>query len=125
MCTCSVIIPCYNGEEFITRAIESVLKQSFEDYEIILVDNNSSDNSLSIMYDYAKNYPATISVYREYKKGACAARNRGLYHAKGEWLQFLDSDDELLPNKLKDQVKIATDAEADVVASNSYVYKIN
>src|SRR4051794_32661932 len=118
MCTCSVIIPCYNGEKFIKRAIESVLKQSFTDYELILVDNNSTDSTLSIMYDYAKKYPAIISVYIEYKKGASAARNKGLYHAKGEWLQFLDSDDELLPDKLTYQIKIATDAEADVVAAN-------
>lgn len=119
----SVIIPCYNSEKYVGRAIESVLKQTYANYEIILVDNNSSDNTTSIIYDYMKRHPDKIKVLHEYKKGAPAARNKGLYEAKGEWIQFLDSDDELLPDKLKQQMQLAHTSEVDVVIGDTYVYK--
>lgn len=120
----SVIIPCFNSELFIVRAIESVLKQTYKNYEIIVVDNNSSDNTTGIIYDYMKRCPNKIKVLHEYKKGAPAARNKGLYEAKGEWIQFLDSDDELLPDKLKQQIEVADSSEADVVTGSSYIYKV-
>jgi glycosyltransferase involved in cell wall biosynthesis len=120
----SVIIPCFNSELFIVRAIESVLKQTYKNYEIIVVDNNSSDNTTGIIYDYMKRCPNKIKVLHEYKKGAPAARNKGLFEAKGEWIQFLDSDDELLPDKLKQQIEVADSSEADVVTGSSYIYKV-
>ena len=120
----SIIIPCFNSEQFIVRAIESVLKQTYKNYEIIVVDNNSSDNTTGIIYDYMKRCPNKIKVLHEYKKGAPAARNKGLYEAKGEWIQFLDSDDELLPDKLKQQIEVADSSEADVVTGSSYIYKV-
>lgn len=120
----SVVIPCFNSEEFIARAIESVLKQTYINYEVILVDNNSSDNTTSVIYDYMKRCPNRIKVLHEYKKGAPAARNKGLYEAKGEWIQFLDSDDELLPDKLKQQMEVADNSEVDVVIGSSYTYKV-
>lgn len=120
----SVIIPCFNSERFIVRAIESVLKQTYKNYEIIVVDNNSSDNTTGIIYDYMNRCPNKIKVLHEYKKGAPAARNKGLYEAKGEWIQFLDSDDELLPDKLKQQIEVADSSEADVVTGSSYIYKV-
>ena len=120
----SVIIPCFNSEKFIARALQSVLKQTYSNYEIIVVDNNSSDNTVSIIYDYVQRYPERIKVLHEYKKGAPAARNKGLYEAKGEWIQFLDSDDELLPDKLKNQIEVAESSETDVVIGSSYIYKV-
>ena len=90
----SVIIPCFNSEEYITRAIESILKQSYTNYEIILVNNNSTDNTYNILQEYAKKKAGLVNVFNEYKKGAPAARNKGLSEAKGEWIQFLDADDE-------------------------------
>ena len=119
----SVIIPCFNSEKFIVRAIESVLKQTYTNYEIIAVDNNSSDNTVSVIYEYAKKCPSKIKILHEYKKGAPAARNKGLHEAKGDWIQFLDSDDELLPDKLKLQMQVAETANADVVTGDTYVYK--
>lgn len=119
----SIIIPCHNSEKFIARAIESVLNQSQKDFEIIIVNNNSSDNTVSIINDYAKRHPQLISVLHEYKKGAPAARNKGLYQAKGDWIQFLDSDDELLPDKIETQIKLANEKEGDVVVGRSYVFK--
>ncbi len=121
----SVIIPCFNSEKFIVRAIESVLKQTYFNYEIIIVDNNSTDNTTSIIYNYIKRCPNRIKALHEYKKGAPAARNKGLYEAKGEWIQFLDSDDELLPDKLKHQIEVVDSSEVDVVVGSTYIYKVH
>jgi glycosyltransferase involved in cell wall biosynthesis len=118
----SVIIPCFNSEEYITRAIESVLRQTFTDYEIILVNNNSTDNTNNILEDYAKKFPDRIRVFNEYKKGAPSARNKGLYEAKGEWIQFLDSDDELFPDKFEKQLATAVASE-DIIIGDYYMYK--
>lgn len=119
----SVIIPCFNSEEYLARALESVLNQTYTSYEIILVNNNSTDNTYNIMEGYMKRYPDIINVFNEYKKGAPAARNKGLYKARYEWIQFLDADDELLPDKLQNQVLVAKTSEADIIASNCYMYK--
>jgi len=116
----SVIIPCFNSEEYIARAIESVLVQSYKDYEIILVNNNSSDNTINILKDYYKKYPDTTKVLEEYKKGAPAARNKGLFEAKGDWIQFLDADDELLPTKLEEQIAVANKSNADIIVGSCY-----
>jgi glycosyltransferase involved in cell wall biosynthesis len=121
----SVIIPCYNSEKFIERAIESVLNQTYKDYEIFLVDNGSSDQTIDILYDYRNRYPGLIKVLQEPKKGGAAARNKGLKEAKGEWIQFLDSDDELLPKKLEEQLKIAHEVDADLVLSPFYKHYKN
>lgn len=119
----SVIIPCFNSEDVVSRAIESVLKQTYTDYEIILVNNNSSDNTLKILNDYLKENPGVIKVFNEYKKGAPAARNKGLDEAKGEWIQFLDADDELMPEKLEKHIAIANNSKADIIVGNCYLYK--
>lgn len=118
----SVIIPCFNSKDFITRAVNSILKQTYTNYEIILVDNNSTDDTYKILQNYMKEYPELITVYSEYKKGAPAARNKGLHEAKGDWLQFLDSDDELLPDKLEKQIEIAENSEADIIVGGCYMH---
>ena len=112
----SVIIPCHNCESFINRCVDSVLNQTYQDVEIILVNNNSSDNSLALLNKYKSEFPDKIFVFEESKKGAPAARNHGLYKARGEWIQFLDADDELSPDKLQGQLNIALATGADVVA---------
>lgn len=114
----SVIIPCYNSEQFVTRAIESVIRQTYKDYEIILVDNGSTDSTKSILESYVERFPERIKALSEQKKGAPAARNKGLYEAKGEWLQFLDADDELLPGKLSVQFEKAERLEGNLVLGN-------
>lgn len=101
----SIIIPCYNVEHYITECIESVLTQTYKEIELICVDNNSTDNTFNILFDYEKKYSDKIIITKELKKGAPAARNKGLSLAKGEWIQFLDADDRLLSDKIKDQIK--------------------
>ncbi|WP_316844706.1 glycosyltransferase family 2 protein [Pedobacter psychrodurus] len=111
----SIIVPCFNCEDFVGRAIESVIRQSFTDWELLLIDNNSIDKTLAVIRSYQRLHPDKIKVYQERKKGAPAARNKGLREATGEWIQFLDADDEILPEKLLAQVKIIDAQMADLV----------
>lgn len=119
----SVVIPCYNSAAFVGRAIESVLKQSFSEWELLLVDNGSTDDTLTILQQYAASRPDRITVLKQPTPGAPAARNMGLYAAKGKYIQFLDSDDELFAPKLAEQVSIIKQRSAALVAGNSFQVK--
>ena len=116
----SVIIPCYNSSDTIDRAVHSVINQTYQNWEIILVDNNSVDNTIDILQDYQKKYPGKIRVTKELKRGAPAARNNGLFVAKGEWIQFLDSDDEIIIDKFERMVQIINQNDnVDVICCES------
>lgn len=91
----SIIIPCYNSEKYLGACMDSVLAQTFEDFEAILVDDGSKDNTLAIAQDYAQK-DARVHVLAKENGGVAAARNLALAHAQGEWITFVDSDD-LLP----------------------------
>lgn len=95
----SVIIPTYNRAHLLARAIESVLTQTFPVQEIIVVDDGSSDNTAEMM---AQQFPQCVYI-QQTNQGVSAARNRGIEAAAGEWLAFLDSDDEWLESKLEAQ----------------------
>ncbi|BAZ10116.1 family 2 glycosyl transferase [Calothrix sp. NIES-4071] len=90
MCLFSVIIPTYNRAELIEKTINSVLAQEFQDYEIIVVDDGSTDDTIKIL----KPYQRRIKILQQANKGPGAARNLGIKHAKGKYIAFLDSDDE-------------------------------
>lgn len=110
----SVIIPCYNGLAFIRDTLASVLQQTYANLEIIVIDDNSKDGT----YKYLENLNHSNLVLRKNKgKGACAARNFGLELAKGEYIQFLDADDLLTPNKISSQVSYLNNAPTKTVAS--------
>ncbi len=122
----SVIIPCYNVEQYVAECIESVLSQTYPDIEILVVDNNSTDQTFSIIQNYQKKYPQKIFVFKEKKQGAPAARNRGLNNSKGNWIQFLDADDLLLPEKIEHQIKlVATSPKTVMIAGAGVVQKSN
>ena len=93
----SVIIPVYNVEKYIERCLKSVISQNYDDLEIIVVDNGSTDRSGSICDIYANEY-ANISVYHIENHGVASARNFGLSKARGEFIYFVDSDDYLVGN---------------------------
>ena len=114
----SIIIPCYNCEAFIHRAVTSVLHQTYPNIELLLVDNNSTDTTYTILQNLEREHCGIIRVYSEKSKGACAARNHGLYKASGDWIQFLDADDELLPLKIESQLQAAITANTDVVVGD-------
>jgi glycosyltransferase involved in cell wall biosynthesis len=98
----SVIIPSYNGSQVIWHAIQGVLKQTYNNYEIIVVDDGSTDSTLEVL----ERYTAKICLIRQQNLGCMAARQRGVEHAKGEYLAFLDQDDWWIPEKLSIQVKV-------------------
>ena len=102
----SVVIPCYNAEKLIERALDSVYKQTYSPIEVICVDNNSNDQTLKIVQDLKEKYYNDLIILTEPISGAPSARNKGLSVAKGEWIQFLDSDDQLMPNKIEEQLKL-------------------
>lgn len=113
----SIIIPCYNSETFVGRALDSVLNQTYKDWEIILVNNNSTDNTQTVLEAFQAKHPDKVRLFNETKKGAPAARNKGLQEARGEWVQFLDADDEILPEKLAGQIALAEKEGASIVTS--------
>ena len=96
----SVIIPTYNRGWILAEAIDSVLAQDFKEYELIVVDDGSTDNTREILDTYGQD----IVVLRQVNKGVSAARNRGIAEAGGQLVAFLDSDDLWLPRKLSRQV---------------------
>jgi len=102
MPTVSVVIPTYNREATLPSTIESVLQQTFDDFEILVVDDGSTDNTPKIVNRIVDDRVCFHSHIRN--KGGSAARNTGIEQAAGEYIAFLDSDDEWLPSKLEEQV---------------------
>ena len=97
----SIIIPVYNSEKYLDETIRSAIQQTWPNKEIIVVDDGSTDNSLSIAIKYQGQQ---LKVFVQENKGASAARNKGLAEAKGEYIQFLDADDLLSKNKIESQI---------------------
>lgn len=98
----SVVIPVYNREKTIKRCIDSVVNQTYPVFEIIMVDDGSTDKTLDIVKE---EYGDKITIIRQKHKGAQAARNAGIRAAQGKYIGFLDSDDEWMPNKIELQVQ--------------------
>jgi len=101
MAKISIIIPTYNYAQYICEAIESVLNQTYKDFEIIVVDDGSTDNTKEVI----KPYLNKIKYIYQQNSGPSSARNRGIKEAKGEYIAFLDADDIWLPQKLELQIK--------------------
>lgn len=99
-----VIMPCYNGEKFIGEAIESVLNQTYKNWELIIVDDGSTDNSKEVIKRYFNDHRIKYIAHKE-NRGIPAARNTGIKASKGEYIAFLDQDDIWLPEKLKEQIE--------------------
>lgn len=120
----SIIIPCYNVEQYISECIHSVLNQTYKTIEIIAVDNNSTDKTLEILRELQAKYPTIIKVIQEKQKGAPAARNAGFAASKGDFVCFLDGDDIITKEKIAHQVDYLLLKEADVVVSDRAFYDI-
>lgn len=102
--TVSVITPVYNAEKFIKETIDSVLQQSYEDFEYLLIDDCSTDNSAEIVKSYATKDARIKYIKLKENSGAAVARNTGLEHAQGRYIAFIDSDDLWYPEKLETQL---------------------
>ena len=97
----SVIIPTFNRKKTLGRAIQSVSNQSLSPFEILIIDDGSNDGTK----EWVKKSPQDIKYIYQNNQGVSSARNKGIKYAYGDWIAFLDSDDEWLPNKLYEQVK--------------------
>lgn len=103
----SVVIPMFNSEESIERALDSVVNQSFRAYEIIIINDGSTDGSLAIVENYRKKSPDTVlKIVSQGNSGVSKARNAGMRAASGDYIALLDADDEWLPNKLEMQMNV-------------------
>lgn len=112
----SVIVPIYNAENNIKRCIESVLNQDYFDFELLLIDDGSKDESLTIIQDYAQ-MDSRIKVISQKNQGVSCARNTGINLAIGDYITFLDSDDQYQPNYLSRMLEAINKTNADLVIS--------
>lgn len=95
----SIIIPVYKVEPYLRECIDSIVKQPFNDYEVILIDDGSTDGSPAICDDYARRFPQLLVIHQK-NAGVSAARNAGLDIAKGEWIWFVDADDMIMNGQM-------------------------
>lgn len=102
----SVIIPVYNAEEFIGKTLDSVLNQTYKNFEIVLVDDCSKDNSQQIIKKYQASHSEIVYFRQSTNQGAGAARNKALELAKGQYVAFLDADDLWYPQKIEKQIRL-------------------
>ena len=119
----SIITLIYNNDSYLPRCLDSILSQSYTDFELLLVDDGSTDNSSAICEEYAQKDPR-IKVFHRENGGISAARNTGLDNAQGEWIYQMDSDDELIPNGLQTLMDCISE-DVDVVMGGYEQYDLD
>ncbi|MDN3204697.1 glycosyltransferase [Algoriphagus sediminis] len=119
----SIIIPCYNSELFLEETLDCLVEQSFQDWECLIVNNGSTDNTISIAQDFISRDPRFITIEKEHG-GISSARNLGIDKARGDFIQLLDSDDLLTSNKISNEIHfLESHSEVDIVYSGArYFY---
>ncbi|AOT09716.1 glycosyltransferase family 2 protein [Pseudoalteromonas luteoviolacea] len=117
----SVIMPAYNAERFLETAILSVIAQSYSHWELLVVDDGSSDKTKELVEQYAKQDSRIKLLNNEFKKGAAGARNTGITHAKYKYITFLDSDDFWKEGKLENQLAAFDQSGHKLLYSNYHV----
>lgn len=113
----SIIMPLYNGEKFIKITLESVLKQTYKNWELLITNDGSKDSSPKIVEEYIKK-DERIKLFNQINRGSAAARNNSLKEAKGKYIVFLDSDDIWEDNFLEKQIKFLKEKNASLVFSS-------
>lgn len=103
----SIVIPCHNVEGLVGHALDSVLAQDHPMHEVILVDDGSTDGTKAVIDQYVHRFPDRVQVIAQANRGAAAARNVGLKASSGTYVQFLDADDVIYPDKISGQVRLA------------------
>lgn len=117
----SIVVAVYNVEQYIAKCIDSLLNQSFHDFELILVNDGSKDNSLSILREYEKKEPRIIVIDKK-NGGLSDARNAGIAIAKGKYISFIDGDDFVEPTMLEKCVNKLEETNSDIVMFDIYQY---
>lgn len=118
--TISIIIPVYNTEAYLEKCLDSIFAQTFQDFEVIVVNDGSPDNSQAIIDRYREIYPDKLVALQQKNAGQAAARNHGLQIARGEYIQFVDSDDYLHPEALETTYRIVREKQLDVLCYKAY-----
>ena len=113
----SVIVPVYNSEKYIEKCLDSLVSQTIKSYEIIIVNDGSTDDSLKLIKKYKNN---NIKIISTKNNGIGVARNTGLKHAKGKYVAFVDSDDYVSPLFLEKMLNTAISKNADIVICDMY-----
>ncbi|SEM43846.1 Glycosyltransferase involved in cell wall bisynthesis [Chryseobacterium taichungense] len=116
----SIIIPIYNIEKYVSKCLDSILNQDFIDYEIILIDDGSTDNSLSLCKEYEIKHP-NIQLFSQENQGVSVARNNGISKSNGQWLCFIDGDDFIEKESLSNIFNQVNDFELDCIIAKSYI----
>lgn len=118
----SVIIPTYNRANLLSRAIKSALSQTFQDFELIIVDDGSTDNTKEVVEKFKKKDNRVKYIWQENSGGPASPKNKGIKASKGEYIAFLDDDDEWFPEKIEKQLEIfenSKDKNIGIVACNA------
>ncbi|MEG1597214.1 MAG: glycosyltransferase family 2 protein [Bacilli bacterium] len=119
----SVIVPVYNVEKYIDKCLNSLVHQTIDNYEIIVINDGTKDNSVEIINKYIRNYPKLIRFFDKKNEGLSKTRNLGIKYAKGEYISFIDSDDWIELNMLEKMYNKAKTNDFDVVVCNvNYIY---
>lgn len=113
MALVSIIIPVYNSESYLEKCLESVIKQSLTDIEIIIINDGSTDNSIDLIEKYAKSDERIIVIDKQ-NGGQSSARNSGLFKATGEYISFIDSDDCVDENMIRDMYELCKNNQSDI-----------
>ena len=116
----SIIVPIYNGENYIRKCVDSILNQEYKDFEVFLVDDKSADDSFSIMKEYELNDKRVTAIHLDKNIGVSSSRNVALDKATGEYIQFVDIDDYILRDATKNFVRAIEKSDADMVISHFY-----
>lgn len=114
----SIIVPVYNKEKYLRDCVDSILQQTYKDFELILVDDGSKDSSWNIIKEYADKEERVVPVHQE-NAGVSAARNAGLDRAQGKWICFVDADDYLPKDGIQILVEHGEKSNADIVNANA------
>lgn len=118
----SIVMPAYNCEKIIAESIDSVIRQTYQNWELLVLDDGSKDNTLQIINEFTVKDSRIKSLPNEANKGVSATRNRGIELAQGNWIAFLDSDDMWEPSKLEKQMKIAKEKSSEFLFTGaSYI----
>lgn len=121
----SVVIPVYNAEKYLTKALDSVINQTFKDFEVLCVNDKSTDNSLKILEEFAKNDNRIKVINNEKNIGAALSRNVGIDNAKGEYIYFLDADDYIDEKYLEYMIEKIEQEKCDIILNLSIMNETN
>ncbi len=116
----SVVMPAYNVGDYITKAVQSILEQTLPNFEILIVDDCSSDHTARVMKQLAEEDSRVKPLFHDHNLGVSAARNTALENARGEWIAVVDPDDWIAPNRFERLIEIAEAYQADGVADNQF-----